>query len=319
MFTRSTVSRLLAADPPLAVSIFLPTHVRGSEVRQDPIRLNNLIAIARDKLLAIGMPPVEADAFLAPAAELVGDYEFWQRQSHGLALFLDGSEARHFQVPITAPKQVVVGPGFHLRALLPAVAADDSFVVLTLTADRVRLYQGYRFALVEDQTPELTRSLDDVPGEPDYQNPVQASPVARPNTGAIHISNAQVYGYSPQEWRKSQLVRFAKRVAADVDALQAGDPLPVVLVGNAELSGHFQQASRLGAQLVGTVETNPEVLTDAALHDAVYPQVQPRLDGSRRKAADRFATLLGQGDPRAVVDIGDVVRGRTGDRSTAFC
>jgi hypothetical protein len=112
MFTRSTVSRLLAADPPLAVSIFLPTHVRGSEVRQDPIRLNNLIAIARDKLLAIGMPPVEADAFLAPAAELVGDYEFWQHQSHGLALFLDGSETRHFQVPITLLEQVVVGRGF---------------------------------------------------------------------------------------------------------------------------------------------------------------------------------------------------------------
>jgi hypothetical protein len=118
-----------------------------------------------------------------------------------------------------------------------------------------------------------------------------------------------VYGDSPPEWRKNQLMKFAKRVAADVEDLLADDPLPVVLVGNAELTGHFQRVSRLGAQLVGTVETNPEVLTDAELHDAVNPLVQPRLDASRREARDSFATLLGQGDPRAVVDIGDVVRG----------
>jgi Bacterial archaeo-eukaryotic release factor family 3 len=128
-----------------------------------------------------------------------------------------------------------------------------------------------------------------------------------------------VYGDSPPEWRKSRLAKFARRVAADVDALHAADPLPVVLVANAELGGHFQWASSLGAQLVGTVETNPGVLDVAALHKAVYSLVQPRLDASRREAADRFAALLGQGDPRAVVDIGDVVGVRTGDSSTACC
>lgn len=68
MFTRSDLSTLMSADPELGVSILLPTHVRGSEIRQDPLRLKNLTAEARDKLSAAGLEPSEIEAFVRPAA-----------------------------------------------------------------------------------------------------------------------------------------------------------------------------------------------------------------------------------------------------------
>lgn len=54
MFTRSDLNALTDAAPTLGASIFLPTHVRGSEVRQDPIRLKNLAAEAHAKLVSAG-------------------------------------------------------------------------------------------------------------------------------------------------------------------------------------------------------------------------------------------------------------------------
>ena len=57
MFTRSDLATLLADPSPLGVSIFLPTHTRGSEVRQDPIRLKNLTSRANEELRAAGLPP----------------------------------------------------------------------------------------------------------------------------------------------------------------------------------------------------------------------------------------------------------------------
>jgi hypothetical protein len=63
----------------------------------------------------------------------------------------------------------------------------------------------------ETYRPDLPQSLDDVPGASDYENPVQASPVARPRTGAMNIGNAHVYGDSPAEWRKGRLVDFTAR------------------------------------------------------------------------------------------------------------
>lgn len=287
----------------------MPTQTHGSDVRQGPIRLKNLTTEAAGKLLATGMPSSEVEEVLAPAKRLAEDYDFWQHQSHGLALFLDTTGARHHHVPISLDEQVVVGPGFHVRPLLPVLAADGHFVVVTVTGDEARLYRGSRFGLVEDESAELTRSSADLAGERDYENPVQAPPVARPNTGTISIGNAQVYGDSPPEWRKAQLVKFMQQLASEVDSVVTGDRAPVVLVADAEVGDHFRQAGTLGARLVGTVESNPGALDEKELHAATYPLVEPLLDQERRDAADRLSALLGQGDSRGAVDLGDVVRG----------
>lgn len=308
MFTRSDLFALMDVAPPLAASIFLPTHVRGAEIRQDPIRLKNLAAEARDKLEVAGLSRAEADAFLAPALALVEDYGFWQHQDQGLALFLDGTEARHYRLPIPLAEQVVVGEGFHLKPLLPVLAADGAFHVLTITADAVRLYDASRFALSETASDDLPESLAELTGGPDYENPVQAAPVARPHTAGISIGNAQVYGDSPEDWRKGRLVEYVRRVASALEDRLAADAVPVVLVADAETGGHFRKLTKLGPLLAGVIETDPAAMDDAALHEAAYALVQPGFDADRRAALESFAALRGNGDTRAEVGAADVVR-----------
>ena len=126
MSTPTDLSGLMSTAPQLGVSIFLPTQIRGREIRQAPIRLKNLMGEALDGLLSAGLSRAEADAFLAPAAALVNDYGFWQHQDQGLALFLDGGEARLHQVPFPLPERVVVGPGFHVRPLLAGWTAEGT-------------------------------------------------------------------------------------------------------------------------------------------------------------------------------------------------
>jgi len=308
LFTRSDLSILMKETPPLGVSIFLPTHVRGSEIRQDPIRLRNLTARARDDLVSTGLSRTEAEAFVGPAMALVEDYRFWQHQDHGLALFLDGGEPRSYRVPIPLAERVVVGPGFRVKPLLPLLEADGAFVVVTITADEVRLFDAFRFAMTEDKTTDLPDSVAAILGEPDYENPLQASPVARPNTGAIDISQAQVYGDSPAEWRKARLVEFTRRVAAALRQHLAANPVPVVLVAAAEMGGHIQKLGTLDPLLAGVLERDPGSLDDAQLHDAAYAVMRPRLDAARTAAVERFETLHGGGDARAATGVDELVR-----------
>lgn len=303
MLTQVDLTDLLAAAPPLAVSIFMPTHVRGSEILQDPIRLKNLVRQARTELLSAELTPVDADAFLAPAAALLDDSSFWRHQEQGLALFLDGGEPRVLKVALPLSERVVVGTAFHVRPLLPLLAADGAFGVLTISTEKVRLFQASRFALVEDETVDLPSGVSEEMGELDYENPVQASPVARPHTGTIDISNAQVYGDSPEDWKKDRLVDFVRRVAAAVDERSAAHPVPLVLVAGAEIGGHFQKFSRLGPLLAGVVGANPEAMTSAQLHDAAYAVLQPQLDADRQKVLDQFQGLRRSGDPRAVIGV----------------
>jgi hypothetical protein len=305
----------MAASPAPGVSIFLPTDRRGREVRQGPIRLGNLIRTARELLLSGGLPAAEADAVLAPASGLLDDHDFWQYQDYGLAVFLDATGVRAFHVPLSFTEQVTAGPGFHIRPVLPLLAADGRFQVLTVTAGKVRLFQASRYDLLEVHSDALPGSLVEEMGPfdsgndyaNDYENPVQASPVARPHTGSINIGNAQVYGDSPPEWTKARLVEFTRRVAAAVDERSAADPVPLVLVAGSEIGGHFRGFTTLGRLLVGVIETNPEAMDDGELHDAAYAVARPVLDAVRTKAIARFEALLGAGDARAVTGAREVL------------
>jgi hypothetical protein len=302
MFTKGDLDALMADDSPIGVSIYLPTEVRGSEIRQGPIRLKNLIARAKQELVGTGLDDAEADHLLAPGSALIADYGFWQHQDQGLALFLGNADARWYSVPQAFSEHVVVGPGFFVSPLLPLLAADGSFLVLSITADDVQIFEATRFSMALADA-DLPTSIEEAPGESDYENPVQASPMARPHTGSANISNAQVYGDSPPEWRKGRVVVFAQRVAAAVDHFVGTNPLPVVLVSNAEISGHFQKKSTLGPLLAGVIEANPAAMDRHDLHEAAYAIVQPLFEAARQQAVERFSVLRASNDARAVSDL----------------
>ena len=67
MFSSDDLSELVAVDARPAVSLYLPTHVAGREIRQDPIRLKNLIA-STAKQIRKNYPKAVAEAL--PAARL---------------------------------------------------------------------------------------------------------------------------------------------------------------------------------------------------------------------------------------------------------
>jgi hypothetical protein len=308
VFTRSDLSELVTAAPNPGVSIFLTTHVRGDEIRQDPVVLKNLVGQARQRLLSMGLAASEADTLLAPALALADDSRFWQHRSHGLAVFLSRDMARHLTMPISLREAVAVGPGFRIRPLLPLLATGGDFHVLTVTEGRIRLFDASRFAMTEVRDTGLPKSLGEGFGEPDYENPVQASPVARPHIGTVHISHAQVYGESPPEWRKTQLLESVRRLAAAVDRRLAAGRAPVVVIANAEIGGHLQKFATLGPLLAGVVDVNPEALDEVRLHEAAYAVVRPRFEAIHRSAAERLTALLGSHDPRAAITIEEVAR-----------
>lgn len=53
---------VLAESRTPAVSIFMPTHRAGQEIRQDPIRLKNLVRRAEQQLIEEGTRPTHRSA-----------------------------------------------------------------------------------------------------------------------------------------------------------------------------------------------------------------------------------------------------------------
>src|SRR6266567_2218456 len=148
MFLRSDLDELLSMEGNPSVSLYLPTHVATREMRQDRVRLRNLLHQAAELLTGRHRRP-NVEALLAPAHRLIEDDLIWAHPERALAVFLVPGRSRVHKLPLPVPEQVVVGKHLHITPLLPLLDDTRRFWLLTITGVRTCLYRGSRWELVE--------------------------------------------------------------------------------------------------------------------------------------------------------------------------
>src|SRR5207249_2419696 len=133
LVSKEDLITLTERQPGWHVSIFLPMHRGGVETLQNPVRCKNLLRQAEEHLLAHGLRRSQVQEFLAPVQQLVADYDFWQHQSAGLALFIAPTVFQFYRLPLAFEELVVVMQRFYIKPLLPLLSGDGQFYVLALS------------------------------------------------------------------------------------------------------------------------------------------------------------------------------------------
>ena len=142
-FSKTEIQTLNSAQGSPCVSIYLPTHEAGREIRQDPIRLKNQLSEAEKQLNQLD-DSIDTEALLRPAADLLEDQDFWQHQQAGLALFLSPDSFYYYRLPLTFESFTLVGDKFYTQPLVPLLSADGQFYVVAASQNQVGLYQATR-------------------------------------------------------------------------------------------------------------------------------------------------------------------------------
>jgi Bacterial archaeo-eukaryotic release factor family 3 len=293
MFLRHDLDELFAFDKSPAISIYLPTHSVGREVRQDAIRLRNLLSEAAKRLTACDKRGPEIDALLRPARRLVDDEEFWRHQEEGLAIFLGAGFERIHHLPVAVPEELAIAGHFCIKPLLPLIDSSGAFWVLTMSAARTRLYQGSRWTFAEVTGLDLPQGLAEIWGETEYQEAHKASPVGRPQRGPSGLANAQALGDSPEELHKTQLTELLRRVAAVVEPVIKRQPAPVILVAEPKIQGHFREIAKWKELLPEGVLEFPDATPMQELHKKACAVFAPRENEARAEWLGHLQTLLG--------------------------
>jgi hypothetical protein len=135
------IKKLIKVGDQTRVSIFMPTHQKGVDELQDPIRLKNLLRTAQEKLIARGIKPTDARLMLKPVEGLITDSLFWQQQSNGMALFIEPSMYMTYHLPVVLKEEVGVADRYYVKPLIPLLSACGMFYVLAVSQDQVRLLQ----------------------------------------------------------------------------------------------------------------------------------------------------------------------------------
>jgi Bacterial archaeo-eukaryotic release factor family 3 len=290
MFSRSDLDELVAMDTAPAVSIYLPTHFGGREVRQDPIRLKNLLSSAAERLAASRRKP-DVDALLAPAEALVADDDFWQHQEQGLAVFLAPDFHRIHKLPVVVPEEMLLGSHFHIKPLLPILDDAGAFWLLTISAKHTRAYRGSRWAYTEASGIDLPQGIAAIQGMTNYQETQYASPTGRHGT----LAHAQSIGEAPGELRKTELIELLHRVAAAFEPHLKRSPAPVVLAAHPEIQGNFREVAGWKEIEPEGLSENPDVLAPDELHRRAYALIEPKVGEARAAALDRLNALFAAG------------------------
>lgn len=147
---RGTLNQLLNCPQQACLSVYMPTYRAFPDSTQNPTRFKNLLGALREQLTT-RFPEADHAALLEPFERLEADHEFWLKPRDGLAV-LGGENFFHvYRLTRTVPEHALASDQPYLSPLLRITQAGDSFQLLCLSRDGVRLFEGSRDALHEVQ------------------------------------------------------------------------------------------------------------------------------------------------------------------------
>ncbi|MFW6084761.1 MAG: hypothetical protein ACODAA_06065 [Gemmatimonadota bacterium] len=275
------------------VSVFLPTHERGPETKQDPIRLSNLLDEA-ERDLGNTANGSEVAALLEPARKLLKDEDFWLHQSLGLALFLSPEGERIHRVPIDLREKVVVSNRFHVKPLLPLLTGDGRFHVLALSQSRVRLFDGSRDSIRALDLHDVPASLRDAVGYDWEEKSLQFHTAASGPRGGGPGPGLIFHGHgSGKDDTKPEVRKYIQAVDRGILRLLHDRSRPLVLAAVDYVAAMYRELSKYPNIAEDIVEGNPDRRSAEELREAAWKIVEPRFRAARDTAAARYRELGG--------------------------
>lgn len=247
----AALSELRQQRPYPAVTVLMPTHRREPNKTQDPVRLRNLFAVAKEQLQSD--PAVSRDRRIDVIEQLdlaLAEVDLVHAED-GLAVFAAPGEHQVWSLGRTVPERVVLSDTFLTRNLVAAQAAERPFWVLAVSADRVSLWSGTAEHVAEVNTGSFprTRSLED----PDAER-------------------KERIGNVPSTFSDEQTRHFLRDADTAMGAVVASDPRPLYVAGEAAALSLLDQ---VGAVAKGTAIHIPQGGLAAGPAVAVWQAVQP--------------------------------------------
>ncbi|TYK48062.1 hypothetical protein [Actinomadura decatromicini] len=233
-----------------AVSVLLPTHRSAPENRQDPIRLRNLLAEVRRRLRADPRVPADTADHVLRGLEHAADETDPRHASDGLVLFAaPGGEHHAFTIAQHVDERVVVDTGFATRDLVADYTRARRYWLLSLSDQRVRLWDGRGDDLTE-------HAADGFPVEPEQID----------EAGSGRQSRRPAQGGDSERHR-----RLMRDAASALDRVLARDRRPLIVAGVTRHQAFFDEAAGPHVTVAGRVDGSFEGAAPSALAEAACP------------------------------------------------
>ncbi|GAA3506189.1 hypothetical protein GCM10019016_133040 [Streptomyces prasinosporus] len=250
-----------------AVSVLTPTHRRDPLNAQDTVRLRNAVGEAKKRLEAD--PAVTRDRRADVARQLdraLSEVDLAHSED-GLIIFAAPGEHQVWSLARSVPERVVLSDTFLTRNLVSAHTAERPFWVLSVSADRVTLWNGGADRVVEERAGgfPLTRGVENFDPE-----------------------RLERVGDQPSAFRDERTRTFLRDACLAMGALLRGHPRPLYVTGE-------PAALSLLSEFGGPVRDAVHVPRGGLAHgtpDAVWQAVRPAVEAETRRITEDVTRSL---------------------------
>lgn len=279
------------------VSLYIPTPDTGPQASIAADILRSQIKDATAGLVAAGLTEADAGDVLAPAAQLVEDSTWWREQSRGLVIFAARGYHEAFRVPVEVTESVTVGDTFHVLPLARVLDTTGNCYILTVSKNRVQLFDATRNTIKELPLGTIPASFDDVIDEiPEKQLQAHTS-------GAGDISFHGHADSNDTEWMLTE--EFLRDVGTAVGKeLGTARSQPLVLAAVAEYLPAFRNACPYPAIHDSVIPGNHDRTQPDELRSAAWSLLGDKRARGEAEERERALSLAHNG--RGSFDIAEI-------------
>ncbi len=287
MVTKEDITSLIKDAKEPAISIYLPTHVKGEEVQQDPIRLKNLLNKAERKMhddLKMSQPVI--DEMLEEARDLLNIPDFWAYSDKGLAVFISPDFFETYRVPLNFKEQVLINDHFLITPLLPMISLNGTYCVAALSQKQIRLLRCTRETIRPIELKEVPTSMEEF---------------TKFNVNERHLQHhtggegrAVFHGQgSNEDSEDEERVNYFKIAENEITDKVRRRNDPLILAGMNNTVGIYKKFNHYHRTMDEIIDVNPDPLSDDKLNKKAWEIIKSHFLQDMYQDKERFANLTG--------------------------
>jgi hypothetical protein len=296
MICLNDIKSIIRRDGGIHISIFMPTHHRGGENQQDPIRLRNLMRQAEEKLIARGLRSTEARSLVASSEQLLTDNLFWRQQSDGLALFIEPEKFMYYRIPMYIREEVEIGERYYIKPLIPLISECGWFYILSLGRHENRLMQCTASGSVRVNLESILKNipealfLETTGSRMQYHGVFQGE---GSDSGAAAVTR-QGEGSRP-DYDTRNLIKYFEQVNQEVIRILAQEKAPLILSAVDYLYPLYRKVNSYPNLLEEGIPDNPDGVSDDNLREHAWGIVRPYFNKVKSEAIGEYNRSAGTG------------------------
>ncbi|MFZ2258974.1 MAG: hypothetical protein WAV55_12770 [Clostridiaceae bacterium] len=264
------------------ISIFMPTHRREPDNRQDAIAFKNLLKELEEKLK--GLPEHSFKETMTALYDLQRETTFWNNSKDGLGILATKDKIQKFELAYSVAPSVKVGDSFHILPLLKYFEGANEAYIADLSRNRFKLFLFDGVMAVPVKPEGLKEDFTDLFN--DFDPDANKSRSFNSLVGSYHG------GPSKAEEIQRDREKYFRYLDSGFDQLRKDNPIPIILAGTSDNIRAFRDFAKGDFYITEAIEQPLDSLSPNEINQQAFAVLDNQRKVREKDLKDSVAVSL---------------------------